>query len=223
MAGRVDGFYLTGGTALSLIYFQHRESYDIDLFTKEFSGKRILDVVDYLNKEPGVSIKFVAEQTNDKMAKAAVYTMVFEDQTVGKIDFVEDFVEILKPLRMVDGIPVLSIEDIYLRKIYTMAGSLKSLNNLGAEVMIGGRQEAKDFYDLYCLSHTSMRLSEFVKQYGHPVMKEGIVQWFSTFDRMHIKTGLLDLIVAQEIDYRPMEAHFKKEVDKIILDMIEEK
>ena len=36
LAGNVDDHYLAGGTALSIAYFQHRESYDVDLFTKEF-------------------------------------------------------------------------------------------------------------------------------------------------------------------------------------------
>lgn len=40
MAGRMDGFYLVGGTALSRGYFHHRESYDLDFFTKNYLPKR---------------------------------------------------------------------------------------------------------------------------------------------------------------------------------------
>ena len=45
LSGRMEGFYLAGGTALSLFYFQHRDSYDIDFFTNDFSRKRIEDIV----------------------------------------------------------------------------------------------------------------------------------------------------------------------------------
>jgi len=41
LAGQADGFYLVGGTALSLYYFEHRESYDVDLFTKDLSINRL--------------------------------------------------------------------------------------------------------------------------------------------------------------------------------------
>ena len=44
LSGKMEGYYLVGGTALSLFYFQHRESYDLDLFSKEFSKKRIENI-----------------------------------------------------------------------------------------------------------------------------------------------------------------------------------
>ena len=37
LANEINEYYLAGGTALSFVYFQHRESYDLDFFTKEFS------------------------------------------------------------------------------------------------------------------------------------------------------------------------------------------
>ena len=36
LSGRMDNFYLAGGTALSLFYFQHRLSVDLDFFTQNF-------------------------------------------------------------------------------------------------------------------------------------------------------------------------------------------
>lgn len=35
--GKMEDFYLAGGTALSRFYFNHRISYDLDFFTRSFS------------------------------------------------------------------------------------------------------------------------------------------------------------------------------------------
>jgi hypothetical protein len=102
---------------------------------------------------------------------------------------------LIKPLKNIDGINVLSLEDIYIRKIYTITGSLPAIDTVRRKVAIGKREEAKDFYDLYFLSHTFMELSRFTQSYCDQTRKETIIRWFRSYDRMHIKTGLLDLKV----------------------------
>ena len=48
LAGRMDDFYLAGGTALSQFYFQHRLSVDLDFFTRSFDYQKVMEVVKYL-------------------------------------------------------------------------------------------------------------------------------------------------------------------------------
>jgi hypothetical protein len=127
---------------------------------------------------------------------------------------------LLNPLKKIDGINILSLEDLYLRKIYTIAGHIPTLNGIGRKVILGGRQEAKDFYDVYCLSSITTPLSEFVSRLDSNVVKEGIVRWFQSYDRMKMKDGLLELITKNNLDYRLMENHFKQEIDKLLESLI---
>ena len=50
LAGHMDGFYLVGGTALSREYLHHRESYDLDFFTRAYSARKIESIVRLLEK-----------------------------------------------------------------------------------------------------------------------------------------------------------------------------
>jgi len=220
LAGNVDDHYLAGGTALSISYFQHRESYDVDLFTKEFSLERVFHIIKDLEAACNAKAERGGEQLRDGAAKMLIYKIIFGDGSVCKVDFVEDLFDLLKPLRMIEGINVLSLEDIYLRKIYSVSGYVKSQSITGQDIMTGGRQEAKDLYDLYCLSHISMPLSAFATEYGDAAMRESLVRWFSTYDRMQMKMGLLDLKTSRQIDARLIEEHFEREVDKLLSDEI---
>jgi len=216
LSNRLSGFYLAGGTALSLYYFRHRESFDLDFFTQRFNEKSITDLTAYISKESGVKITLEGRQSAENMAKMLVYSIPVDAQHSLKIDFVEDYYDLLQPLVQIDGIPVLSKEDIYRRKIFTACGSFQQIDSVGRKKFIGGRQEAKDFFDLYYLSKTYMPLSVFAERFCGMVEKEGLVLWYKRYDRDFIKMGLLDIITQNKIDYREMEKHLRDEIDEII-------
>jgi len=222
LTNKIDDFYLVGGTALSMIYYNHRESYDLDFFTSQFSKNRVIQIISDLQNSLNIKIELVAEQTQKKKIKMVVYIAYFSKKSICKIDFVEDFVKRIHPLQLVNGIKVLSLEDIYLRKVFTIAGHIKSQNTIGQNIMIGDRQEPKDFYDLYCLSQTSTPLSQFIIQFGDQTLKEGLIHWYRTYDRMSMRTGLLDLITPRTIDVRLIEDHFKNEIDLLLMEEISE-
>ena len=219
---QLDDFYLAGGTALSMFYYEHRESFDLDFFSRQFSRDRVLKIVDKLKKDSGWGIELVSEQNKEGLIGVAIYIVHIGGGKKCKLDFVEDYIEPSNPLKRVDGISILSLEDIYLRKIFTIAGHLSTVNEIGQRVVLGGRQEAKDFYDIYCLSTITRPLSEFVEQYCNDTIKEGVIRWYQTYDRMQMKTGLLDLITKTKPDYRLIEGHFKKEIDKLLEKIIGE-
>ena len=199
MTGKMDGYYLAGGTALSLFYFQHRESYDLDFFSKEFSKKRIEDIVKNLSADIDKKLSLIGEETKKDRAQVLVYSYKVNEDTL-KIDFVEDAYKLIKPPKIINGIPALEKEDIYLRKIFASCG----------------RQEAKDFFDLYFLSKTFMPLSKFAVEYCDPAQIESIVVWYRTYDRVAIKLGLLDIITDKKVDFQEMERHFRYEIDQMI-------
>ena len=215
LTGKMDGYYLAGGTALSLFYFQHRESYDLDFFSKEFSKKRIEDIVKNLSADIDKKLSLIGEETKKDRAQVLVYSYKVNEDTL-KIDFVEDAYKLIKPPKIIDGIPALEKEDIYLRKIFAAAGSYAVINEIGNKEFKGGRQEAKDFFDLYFLSKTFMPLSKFAVEYCDPAQIESIVVWYRTYDRVAIKLGLLDIITDKKVDFQEMERHFRYEIDQMI-------
>ncbi|OGX27945.1 MAG: hypothetical protein A3D10_00120 [Omnitrophica WOR_2 bacterium RIFCSPHIGHO2_02_FULL_48_11] len=220
LKNKADGYYLAGGTALSMFYYQHRESFDLDFFTQTFSSEQVLKISRNLEKDSGWQVELLSEQNRENLIRVAIYLVHIGDEKKCKIDFVEDYVPLIHPLKRVDGVDILSLEDIYLRKIYAIAGHVPALNEIGQKVMLGGRQVAKDFYDIYCLSTITMPLSEFVSRHCNNAVQEGVVRWYRTYDRTDMKLGLLGLVTANEPDFRLIEAHFKKEIDKLLETLI---
>lgn len=216
LTDKMPDFYLVGGTALSKFYFHHRESYDLDFFTKEFDGGRVSGIVETIIKGANAGARLLNSSQKEGFAKFAMYLTTFPDGLELKLDFVEDHVTILKPFNLINGINVLSIEDIYLRKLFAVAGTVSRTDDSGRAISLGGRQEAKDFFDLYFLSTTFSPIAVFVKEHGNSQIKEGLVRWFRSYDRMNIKTGLLDIKTKTRIDYRVAEDHFNGEINKIL-------
>lgn len=216
LAGKIDDFYLAGGTALGLFYFQHRLSVDLDFFTRNFDYQKVTEVVKYLGGALNKKIDIVGQNLDEKTAKIAVYNVHFNEHDALKIDFVEDVVELLKETKTVDGVRILSLEDIYLRKLYALAGIVKVVDATGRGAFAGGRSDAKDFYDVYCLSHTFMPLSKFLSLYCNRTIVEAIIRWYRTFDRMQMADGVLNLTTARAVDCKAHEKHFKQEIDKVI-------
>ena len=217
LSDKIGDFYLSGGTALSLYYFQHRESLDLDFFTHNFNRGRVSEIINLLSVNLKKKIELIAEQSRHiNRVRVAVYFVHINKNKFLKIDFVQDYLDFIKLPKLINGIKVLSLEDIYIRKLYAIIGTYQTKSFIGRKVLKGGRQEAKDLYDLYCLSQIFMKLSVFSFKYGTPLIREAIISWFNTYSRLDMKTGLLELQLKKNIDFQNMERHFKKEVDKII-------
>ena len=215
LSGKLRGYYLAGGTALSLFYFQHRESYDLDFFTEDFSRKSIEGVIKNLSADIGKKISLIGEENKKDRARMLVYSYKAGGDTL-KIDFIEDVYKLIKPPKIVDGIPVLEKEDIYIRKIFAACGSCAATNEIGKKEFKGGRQEAKDFFDLYFLSTTFMPLSKFALKYCDPTRVESIVVWYRTFNRTAIKSVLQDISTDKKVEFQEMERYFRNEIDEMI-------
>ncbi len=216
LAGRADYYYLGGGTALSIVFVRHRQNFDLDFCSLEFNRKKILALIKFLSDALKKEFKLIREQTNKDKVRIMIFSAVLTKAESLKIDFIEDYIKRLKPAKQVDGVWVFALEDIYLRKLYAISGTTEAVDLTGRTVGIGGRQEAKDFYDLYFLSHTFMNLSDFVSKYCNPTMQEGLIRWFRTYSRMEIKTGLLELKTKNRIEYKEMEGHFKEEIGRLL-------
>lgn len=123
-------FYLTGGTALSRFYFNHRISDDIDLFTQnkkiDFShvNSLVLRILDKLN------LKIIKQVNTDIFLQ---YITENQKQNRLKIDFVKEIPVHFGEFKMVGKTRIDSLENIGSNKVLT----------------VFGRRDAKDFIDLY--------------------------------------------------------------------------
>ena len=216
LADKIDDFYLLGGTALAKFYLHHRLSEDLDFFTRKFDYHRIQEIKALLSAAVKKPIEVVQERLMPgKMVKLCIYYIPLSEKHGLKIDFVEDVVKPLKEFHRVNGINVMSLEDIYLRKIHAVTGTQPQIDLTGRKAH-SGRQVAKDFYDLYFLSHTFRNLSDFALKYCDNNQWEGLIYWFRTYSRQEIKEGLMDLMTFKKFDFQLMERHFKKEIDRLI-------
>ena len=50
----------------------------------------------------------------------------------------------MKPLKVVNGINALSLDDIYMRKIWAITGVVETRDASGRNITVGGRQERKN-------------------------------------------------------------------------------
>ena len=213
---RAAPFYLAGGTALAKFYFQHRDSYDLDFFSQDYSAAKIQDLVRLIEKTTGKKMKLIQESSREGFARLSIYDLVLEKNESLKIDFVQDVLPLLGPLKRIDGIDVLSLDDVYFRKIHAISGTFPATDKVGQNRFLGGREEAKDFFDLYQLSSTHKRLSRFALEHCDDLQKEALIRWYHTYSRPAIKVGLMELRTQSPVEFVILERHFKQEIDTLI-------
>lgn len=129
-----DAFYLTGGTALSRFYFQHRFSDDLDFFYDGFNYPK--ENFNFFYRE----IVYRLEQSFDDMeitidGESFKRLFVKEDNTTLKIEFVYENFKTVGEKKEFNGALIDSQENICANKIGT----------------VSDRRAAKDFFDLFFL------------------------------------------------------------------------
>lgn len=110
-------FYLTGGTALSEFYLQHRLSEDLDFFTEENEVDQKL-VEAYLKK---ISSKLSIEEIKRTVFMGLFsYTLIFRDNSKLKVDFnYYPFPRIEKGTKY-GNLSIDSLRDIAANKVHTL-------------------------------------------------------------------------------------------------------
>lgn len=145
-----DSFFLTGGTALSAFYLQHRYSEDLDFFT-EIPGavNSILPVLETIQKK--MSISFEVRRTFGTFTEV-VATKGKEEITL--LHFAQD-----SPYRLK---PIIYNEDrgIYIDNLLDI-----SCNKFSA---LFDRHDMKDFVDVYFIDKEKMKFEEI---YSHAKKK----------------------------------------------------
>lgn len=216
LAGKMDNFYLAGGTALSLFHLNHRFSEDLDFFTQKFNSAEVKKIADYLKESLKGNIELGGQNPPGKGVEHMHYDFELSAGLVIRLDFVQDVFTLIQPTESKNGIQVLSVEDIYLRKIYAVSGFRTGHDETGRAQFIGGRQDAKDLFDIYYLSREIMNLADFVEKYCNQALKEGVIRWFNTFPRQEMKEGLSFIKTTKAIEFRDIDRQLKIEIDRIL-------
>jgi predicted nucleotidyltransferase component of viral defense system len=153
----LSDFNLVGGTALAL-QIGHRISIDLDLFTdKNFNPSEIRTLL-----EQKYTIQNVVESKN-----GLTQQIEFPQQSGNfiKVDIVKYTYKLLKQAVVIDGIRMLSIEDIIPMK-------LSAVSNRGSK---------KDFYDIYYL----------LKDYNLHEMIALFEKKFSNYNSFYVTKSLI--------------------------------
>ncbi|MDD2884053.1 MAG: nucleotidyl transferase AbiEii/AbiGii toxin family protein [Dechloromonas sp.] len=148
---------LCGGTALSRCWMGHRLSYDLDFFLPH--GFKAADMAAALKKS---GIAYETKDIVDDPRKAnQLHGYVLHGGQRLKVSFVEDaYFETFPSVDMPFGSLTVRTEEIpglYHRKLRTVAGS-----DAEGDSFEGGRQKARDLFDLHVLSSSFMPLRDFM-------------------------------------------------------------
>lgn len=176
-ASELNNFFrLTGGTALSAFYLEHRFSEDLDFFSCE-------KIPWYLPENFLRSLHFVQNINYTKTFDRNIFTISTKNGTILKIEFTYyPFKNIEAPV-LIDGLHVESFIDLILNKLCAIAD----------------RSDAKDYVDVYCaFTATSLDIGEIftlaeqkceIKGIGH-ILKSRLLQVPDGVDRLPLRISL---------------------------------
>lgn len=187
------GFYLTGGTALSRGYLNHRYSDDLDFFVNQDKGFMKL-AEDFLNRLS--SLKLLVSIRSD-----TYYSLMVEDRL--KIDLVNDSG---KHFGQVKSSPLF--------------GQLDNMENILANKLtaIIGRDEPKDVVDIWAIAKDKKINWKEIYTVGNSkavgIFPPNVAEKLSEFP-----VKMLDEIKWVK-GRRPKDELFKKDIDKVIDEML---
>jgi hypothetical protein len=206
---------LCGGTALSRFYLRHRISYDLDFFVPEGSGFDAQILADQIARS--VPLHRV-EISHDKVKADQLHFFVDAgSQAMVKISFVEDMYSKLYPPvsapELVGGLQLKteSIEGLFHRKMRTVVGWAPEMATSPA----GGRQTARDMFDLYVLSKKSAPIAAFADSLSYSFPMEAFIEGIANMPWYELIAELVETVSAPEWDAA-------KDVDELRLHIFRE-
>ncbi len=189
-------YYLTGGTALSEFYLQHRLSDDIDLFTTSDVNDREIDKI--INK--AIKKLNALSFTKRRISGLFIYELKFVDGVL-KIDFNSFPYESVEHNRIKFGnLTIDSYFDIAINKLYTVIG----------------RFQTRDFIDLYFI----LKKKEFTLE---GLIKRTEDKYCATIDTLYLSNQFLRSIdlppaipkMLVPFDFEEMKKFFVKKAKEL--------
>lgn len=181
---------LCGGTALGRFHLHHRISYDLDFFVPEgigFNAQALADRIASKVKIQGLEV------THDVIKADQLHFFVpIPGGDPIKMSFVEDMYATTFPAVAtgvtINGIQIQTepVQGLYHRKLRTVVGWAGG----DAVMPSGGRQTARDMFDLFVLSQAVMPLKPFIESLPYAFPLEAftggiaVMPWFDISDEL---------------------------------------
>lgn len=139
----LESFYLTGGTALSAFFLNHRLSEDLDFFSQGPVG--IEEVLAFVKSLPEVS-----EVQYERKYDRKIFLLRYSGPSIMKVEFTTYPFSQLEKGPEVEKIQIDSLRDILANKLMAMTD----------------RTDAKDYVDLYCAfkRNPQLDINELIQQ-----------------------------------------------------------
>lgn len=142
-----DFLILAGGTALSRYCLNHRVSYDLDYFVNhDFSPDWMFS---HLRKH-GLHFTETARENRAAFATQLIGVCRLDNEEI-KVSFVEDVFSGMFDACEINNVHTETIEGLYHRKLRTITGTGETVSYIVGKRNAGGRQKARDLFDLLVL------------------------------------------------------------------------
>lgn len=189
-------FYLTGGTALSEFYLQHRYSEDLDFFSeKEFEIKDITVLLESKKNLFGWP-KIEYKQSFNRN----IYQLIYSDSKFLKVEFTYFPFKRIDSTKKLKNIEIDSLLDIAVNKIFTVYQNPRG----------------RDYFDLYYIFIKNKSLSI------EKVIELARIKFDTSIDYIQLGANMLraselkdDPIVKNRIDYESVEDFFLRVAKKL--------
>lgn len=186
---------LCGGTALSRCWLEHRVSYDLDFFLPE--GFKVIDLAITM-KQAGIDFETQDMVQDDHKANQLHGNVLHEGQRL-KVSFIEDaYFDLYPSISRSFGRLTVKTEEIpglYHRKLLTVAGHGQDEEH---DSFAGGRQKARDLFDLYALSIHHMPLAEFMASLPYAFPSGSFINGLVSMPWLDLIDELEELICAPQ-------------------------
>jgi len=196
-----NSFYLTGGTALSEFYLQHRYSEDLDFFTEEeFEIKDVTLMLQSKRKRFG-NPKLEFKQSFNRN----IYQLIYPNNQFLKVEFTYYPFKRIDSRKKENNIEIDSLIDIAVNKIFT----------------IYQNPRGRDYFDLYFIFRKDKIFS------FENLIKLARIKFETSIDYLQLGTNLIkvvnmkdDPIVKNIVDIKTVENFFLNEAKKLKKELI---
>ena len=191
--GQLTTFKLCGGTALARCWLDHRISYDLDFFLPYGFNALLLSKE---LKSAGIQHQTIS-QIDDHRKANQLHCYIIDKGRSLKVSFIEDaYFDLFPTIQKPFGALSVKTEDIaglYHRKLRTVSGS-------GAEgdSFEGGRQKARDLFDLHVLSKTHMPILQFTESLPYQFPSDAFINGLISMPWHELADELSEIICAEQ-------------------------
>jgi len=183
-------FYLTGGTALSAFYLEHRLSQDLDFFTESEKTMPPIEFLTGLIKK----LPYIEGLRYERLFNRRIFAVTFKDGNTLKVEFTTYPFKSIEKREKVEKLTVDSLLNIITGKLFALTD----------------RYDPKDFVDLYfTLNQYDRKLSDLIRRAEKRFGIKGLD--FVIPERLLLvkKIGTEDLpVMLKEINLEKMKRYF---------------